>query len=122
MNNFRRLRFLALAFTCSLCLLCTVGMTESFAQTYPNRTIRLIVPYVAGGGTDVLGRALAQKLTEALGQAVIVENRPGADGMIGSEVVARATPDGYTLLFNSSSHGINPSIHPNINFDTIHHI
>lgn len=119
MNNFFRLRFFALALTCSLCLLCTVGMTESFAQTYPNRTIRLIVPYAAGGGTDVLGRALAQKLTEALGQAVIVENRPGADGMIGSEVVARATPDGYTLLFNSSSHGINPSIHPNINFDTM---
>ena len=119
MSHFLRLRFFTLYFTCTTCLLSCLWLTESFAQTYPTRTIRLIVPYVAGGGTDVLGRSLAQKLTEVLGQPVIVENRPGADGMIGSEVVARAAPDGYTLLFNSSSHGINPSIHPNISFDTM---
>ncbi len=119
MSHFLRLRFFTLYFTCTTCLLSCLWLTESFAQTYPTRTIRLIVPYVAGGGTDVLGRSLAQKLTEVLGQPVIVENRPGADGMIGSEVVARAAPDGYTLLFNSSSHGINPSIHPNIGFDTM---
>ena len=92
MSHFLRLRFFTLYFTCTTCLLSCLWLTESFAQTYPTRTIRLIVPYVAGGGTDVLGRSLAQKLTEVLGQPVIVENRPGADGMIGSEVVARAAP------------------------------
>jgi len=119
MSHFLSLRFFTLYFTYAACLLSCLWLTESFAQTYPTRTIRLIVPYAAGGGTDVLGRGLAQKLSEALGQSVIVENRPGADGMIGSEVVARAAADGYTLLFNSSSHGINPSIHPNIGFDTM---
>ena len=119
MPHTRRPHFWTLPLAYVLCLLSSLWLTNSAAQTYPSKTIRLIVPYVAGGGTDVLGRGLAQKLTEALGQAVIVENRPGADGMIGSEVVARATPDGYTLLFNSSSHGINPSIHPNIGFNTM---
>lgn len=119
MPHARRPRFWTVHPGYVLCLLSSLWLTNSAAQTYPSKTIRLIVPYVAGGGTDVLGRGLAQKLTEALGQPVIVENRPGADGMIGSEVVARATPDGYTLLFNSSSHGINPSIHPNIGFNTM---
>lgn len=95
-------------------------LPDVYAQTFPTKPIRLIVPYAAGGGTDVLARGLAQKMSEAMGQPVIVENRPGADGMIGSEVVARSAPDGYTLLFNSSSHGINPTIHPKIAFDTLH--
>ncbi|MEI8399771.1 MAG: tripartite tricarboxylate transporter substrate binding protein [Alcaligenaceae bacterium] len=119
MPHARRPRFWTLPLAYVLCLLPSLWLSNSVAQTYPSKTIRLIVPYVAGGGTDVLGRGLAQKLTEALGQPVIVENRPGADGMIGSEVVSRAAPDGYTLLFNSSSHGINPSIHPNIGFNTM---
>ena len=119
MPHARRPRFWTLPLAYVLCLLPSLWLSNSVAQTYPSKTIRLIVPYVAGGGTDVLGRGLAQKLTEALGQPVIVKNRPGADGMIGSEVVSRAAPDGYTLLFNSSSHGINPSIHPNIGFNTM---
>jgi tripartite-type tricarboxylate transporter receptor subunit TctC len=119
MPHTRRLCFWTFPLAYVLCLLSSLWLTNCAAQTYPSKTIRLIVPYVAGGGTDVLGRGLAQKLTEALGQPVIVENRPGADGMIGSEAVSRAAPDGYTLLFNSSSHGINPSIHPNIGFNTM---
>ena len=87
MSHFLRPRFFTLYCTYAACLLSCLWLTESFAQTYPTRTIRLIVPYAAGGGTDVLGRGLAQKLSEALGQSVIVENRPGADGMIGSEAL-----------------------------------
>jgi len=68
------------------------------AQTYPNRTIRIIVPFPAGGPTDILSRVIAQKMSEDWGQPVVVENRPGADTAIGAVQVARATPDGYTLL------------------------
>ena len=86
---------------------------------YPHKTIRMIVPYPPGGPTDVLGRIVAQKLSESLGQQVVVENRPGASGMIGSELVAKAAPDGYTLLTNASIHVINPSLYPKMNFDAL---
>jgi len=86
---------------------------------YPNKPIRMIVPYPPGGPTDVLGRIVAQKLSESLGQQVVIENRPGASGMIGSEIVAKAPPDGYTLLTNASIHVINPSLYPKMNFDVL---
>src|SRR5690348_2867731 len=72
------------------------------AQTYPSRQITLIVPFAAGGSNDVVGRAIGKKLSEAWGQPVVVENRPGAGGMIGTSAVAAAAPDGYTLLLISS--------------------
>ena len=100
------------------CLLCVVGATVS-AQSWPNKPLKLIVPYAPAGGTDVLARNLAQKLTEALGQPVVVENRAGADGMIGSEFAARAPADGYTMLIASSSHAINPTLYAKINFNTV---
>ena len=71
------------------------------AQDYPTKPIRVIVPISAGGGTDVAARIVAQKLTDRLGHQVVVDNRPGAGGNIGTELVARATPDGYTLLVTS---------------------
>jgi len=87
--------------------------------TYPSKPIRMIVPYPPGGPTDVLGRIVAQKLSESLGQQVVVENRPGASGMIGSEMVAKAAPDGYTLLTNASIHVINPSLYAKMSFDAL---
>ncbi len=89
------------------------------AQTYPSRQITLIVPFAAGGSNDVVGRAIGKKLSEAWGQPVVVENRPGAGGMIGTSAVAAAPPDGYTLLLVSSTFTINPAIKKNMPFDTV---
>jgi tripartite-type tricarboxylate transporter receptor subunit TctC len=89
-----------------------------FAQAYPNKPVRMIVPFPAGGATDVLARALSIKLGEKLGTAVVVENRPGAGGTIGSAAVAQAAPDGYTILLaTSSTHSIGPVINPKIPYD-----
>ena len=89
------------------------------AQTYPSRQITLIIPFAAGGSNDLVGRAIGKKLTEAWGQPVIVENRAGAGGMIGTSVVAAAPPDGYTLLLVSSTFTINPAIKKSMPFDPI---
>jgi tripartite-type tricarboxylate transporter receptor subunit TctC len=89
------------------------------AQSYPSRPITLIVPFAVGGSNDMVGRAIGKKLTEAWGQPVIVENRSGAGGMIGTSAVAAASPDGYTLLLVSSTFTINPAIKKNMPFDTI---
>jgi tripartite-type tricarboxylate transporter receptor subunit TctC len=86
---------------------------------YPTKPIRLIVPSVAGGGTDISARLIAPRLSEYLGQQVVVENRAGAAMMIGGEAVARAAPDGYTLLMGISTLTINPSIHPKMPYDTV---
>jgi tripartite-type tricarboxylate transporter receptor subunit TctC len=73
------------------------------AQTYPIKPIRIVVPYAAGGITDILARALGQKLGEALGQAIVIDNRPGANSQVGAEIVARAAPDGYTLMVSADT-------------------
>lgn len=90
----------------------------SMAQDYPNRAIRIIVPYGAGGGTDILIRNLADRLSKKLGQSVIVENRPGADGIIGTAAVASSKPDGYTYLAAVDSHILNPLLHKSLPYDT----
>lgn len=91
-----------------------------YAQNYPSKPIRLIVPFPAGGATDILARALSNKLGEKLGQTVVVENKPGAGGTIGADAAARSTADGYTLLLaTSSTHSIGPAINPKIPYDAV---
>jgi tripartite-type tricarboxylate transporter receptor subunit TctC len=89
------------------------------AQQYPGRPVRLIVPQSAGGSTDVIARVVAQKMSEGLGQTVIVDNRPGAGSLNGTELVANAAPDGYTLLAVAASFTINPALHQKLPFDPI---
>jgi tripartite-type tricarboxylate transporter receptor subunit TctC len=89
------------------------------ADTYPSRPIRVIVPTGAGGVTDVLGRIVAHKLGESLGQQVVIDNRPGASGMVGSQIVATAAPDGYTLLMVFPTHVVNPYLFSKMPYDTV---
>jgi tripartite-type tricarboxylate transporter receptor subunit TctC len=111
MTRRRTLRLLAAAAL-------AVGCAAAHAQPYPSRPVRLVVPYPAGQGTDVAGRYLAEQLSRAIGQNVVVENRPGAGGNIGTQQVARAAPDGYTLLLGTNgTHAAAPFLYPNLGFD-----
>ena len=89
------------------------------AQPYPVKPIRMIIPAGPGGGVDTVGRAIGQRLAEALGQPVVFDNRPGAGTMIGSELTARSPPDGYTLLMVTNSHAINASLYRNLKYDPV---
>jgi tripartite-type tricarboxylate transporter receptor subunit TctC len=91
--------------------------TAADAQIYPNRAVRLIVPFAAGGSTDIIGRTIAQKLNETWGQPVLVDNRPGGSTVIGTDVVAKAAPDGYTLLVTPAPFTIVPSLTPKLPYD-----
>src|SRR5690349_2164309 len=93
----------------------------AFAQTnYPTKPVRLIVPFPPAGTTDILARAVAQKLSETWGQQVVVDNHPGAGGNIGSDLVAKAAPDGYTLLMGTvGTHAINPSLYSKMPYDHV---
>lgn len=108
------MRRLAAGFCC-----CALASGVAHAQTYPEKPIRLIVPYAPGGNADVLARLVSQHLGQALGQQMIVDNRPGANAVIGTEVASKAPPDGYTLLFVASGHAVNPSVYPKLGFDSI---
>jgi tripartite-type tricarboxylate transporter receptor subunit TctC len=104
----------------ALILLATLAASPSvWAQSYPNRPVRLVVPFPAGGPADALGRVLADQLNKMWGQPVIIENRGGAGGNLGAEAVARSAPDGYTLLLNASSHVINASLYEKLPYDPI---
>jgi tripartite-type tricarboxylate transporter receptor subunit TctC len=95
-----------------------VAARAAFAQAYPNRPIRMILPFAAGGVSDIAARMIAQHMSISLGQTVIVENRSGGGGTIGTAAAARATPDGYTLLFSSSAtHAILPAMHEKLEYD-----
>ena len=109
-------RWLSWAFGALLACLASAA----WPQAYPNHPIRLVVPFPAGGTTDILARDAAPKLTEALGQSVVVDNRPGAGGNIGADLVAKSQPDGYTLLMGTvGTHAINPSLYAKMPYDHI---
>jgi tripartite-type tricarboxylate transporter receptor subunit TctC len=100
-------------------LLSALAAVPSQAQDYPTRLIRIVVPYSAGGASDGPIRVIAQELTKQMGQQVLIDNRPGQGAMIGSEIVARAAPDGYTLLLGSTPQVISAALYPNLSFDPI---
>lgn len=89
------------------------------AQAWPAKPVRIVVPFTAGSATDILARTFGQKLQEYWGQSVIIDNRPGAGGTIGTGIVAKSPPDGYTLLVSSGAYAVNPSMYPDLPFDTL---
>ena len=107
------------SFNVVLLIVALTGAAGAAAQNYPARPVRLIVPSSPGGGTDISARIIAPRLSEYLGQQVVVENRPGAGTMIGGEVVARSAPDGYTLLMGISTLAINPAIYKKVPYDAL---
>lgn len=115
MNIFR----FSAAATFALMMIFACGPAASQALTYPNRPVRIIVPTGAGGLTDILARMVGQKLTERWGQQVLIDNRPGAGGTVGTEAVAKAAPDGYTLLWVFPAHMVSPSLYPKLSYDPI---
>ena len=100
-------------------LIALVAAPHAWAQAFPSKPVRMIVPYAAGGATDVLARPIAQKLGEHLGQPVIVENRPGANATIGADIVARSAPDGHTILLGSIVHYMVPYFTRNVPYDPV---
>jgi tripartite-type tricarboxylate transporter receptor subunit TctC len=103
----------------SIVLFLTAATSLVHAQNYPTRTVRVVVPYAPGGNTDFTARVIATKLTDVFGQQVIVENRPGGATNIGSDLVAKAPGDGYTLLMGGASNAINMSLYPKLPYDTL---
>ena len=101
----------------SVLLLCGSGL--AFGADYPNRPVRMVVGFPPGGAADILGRIAAQQLTERLGQQVVVDNRGGAGGLVATEIAARGAPDGYTLLFTSMPHVINPHLYKKVQYDAV---
>src|SRR5262245_62217011 len=92
--------------------------TVALGQTYPDKPVRVIISFTPGSSTDIVGRIVMAKVAEYWGQPVVPENRSGAGGSIGSAAVAKAAPDGYTLLINSSAHSVNPAIYAKLPYDT----
>jgi tripartite-type tricarboxylate transporter receptor subunit TctC len=97
----------------------TLHSDLALAQTYPNKPVRIFVPFVAGGAVDALARMMGAKISETLGQPVIIENRPGAAGNIAADAVAKAPPDGYTILQNTNGQAISPAIYRSLPFDVV---
>src|SRR5476649_2252456 len=90
------------------------------AQDYPNKTIRIVVPFTPGGATDIVTRIVAQKLSEQFARQVVTDNRGGAGGIVGAEFVAKAAPDGYTLVMGTTgTHAINVSLYPKLSYDPV---
>ena len=117
----RRIKTLLIPFLLCLCpcLCLCLGAAPAGAQTYPSKPIRMIVPFAPGGGTDILARIIGQQLADAWGQAVNVENRAGASGNLGTELVARSAPDGHTLVMAINTHAVNASLYSKLPFDPV---
>src|SRR5450830_1583693 len=95
------------------------ALAQSVSPAYPNKPIRFILPFPPGGGTDIIGRILAERMAADLGQPVVVENRGGAGGNIGAEVAAKAAPDGYTIVMVAPSLAISPALYAKLNYDPV---
>ena len=102
-----------------LAVLLSAFAVQAFAQSYPAKPVHVVISFTPGSSTDIVGRIVIQKLTEMWGQPVVPENRAGAGGSIGSAAVAKAAPDGYTLLINSNAHSVNPAIYAKLPYDTL---
>ena len=110
MNTMRVIRF-------SITLMTWMAVSVVWAQDYPTHPIRMIVPYPPAGGTDIVARVVNEPLSRELGQPIIVDNKGGAAGNLGTDLAAKAPTDGYTVLFTLSSHTINPKLYPHLPFD-----
>jgi len=106
--------------TLTITVMLGLALTAHAADKYPSKPVRVIVPYVAGGAADITTRVIAQKLSDRLGASFVVENKPGANGMIGTDFVAKAKPDGYTLLADASGPlVVNPSLYEKVPYDPV---
>jgi len=115
LNTLRRVRWLVALFLGA----CVVPLSVAAAE-YPDRPVRLVVPFPAGGGADTLARIIMPRVAQALGAPIVIDNKPGAGGNIGAEIVARAAPDGYTLLYGTNgTHAINSTLYANLRFDPV---
>lgn len=114
-----KLAFPSCLLSCVAAAMSVTCLPNAFSQAYPARAIRIVLPFPAGGGSDVIARVAAQKMSGALGQQIIVDNRPGASGNIAGDIVAKAQPDGYTLLFGNSSLAISPSVFKKLSYDPV---
>jgi tripartite-type tricarboxylate transporter receptor subunit TctC len=111
MDSFLRWAFVAVA-------MLSAGVTASAQSSFPSKPVHIFVPYAAGGGVDILARALGDVVSKQWGQSVVVENRPGAGGLVASQALVASPPDGYTLIVVASGHATNPLLHPKIPYDT----
>jgi tripartite-type tricarboxylate transporter receptor subunit TctC len=103
----------------SLVFACACAIAQPAADTYPNKPVRFILPFPPGGGTDILGRIIAERLTQSLGQPVVMENRGGAGGNVGVEAAAKSVPDGYTIVLAAPTLAISPSLYTKLNYDPV---
>ena len=103
-----------------IAVLAALGSTHALAQTYPTKPIRIVIAQAPGSATDVISRVVGNRLSEELGQPVVIEAKPGAGGMLGTEAAARSAPDGYTLFMaNNSTHGSNPAVYAKLPYDAV---
>src|SRR5678815_2210163 len=100
-------------------LLCAIAVPAAAADNYPTKPVRLVVPFAPGGGNDIAARFVAQRLTEAFGESAVVDNRAGAGSTIGTDIVAKSVPDGYTLLVVHNAIAINQTLYAKLPYDTV---